>query len=197
MARIDLFAVLVLVPFIFGTTNGQYACHRTDTTITCKAPTASSSYYGYTALYGPTFAVDRVTSYSNMGFFHSNYEAYPYWSVELSAAKIVNVFRMQTRCDANQWWHFQNIEIRQNNAALTTIPGMEITTGTICNNIALSYWYQCGAVVTSCLAPAATTTHFTVQQKVLDTMGGTSNGWGNQHSNVPFYFLMANEFEFY
>ena len=159
--------------------------------------TSSSVYYGWCALWGPQFAADGATSYSHYAIFHSNYEGFPWYKIELSAGATVNSVVMRTRCDANQWWHFQNIEFRHNTADITAINGFQITTGTVCNNVALAYWYQCGSVQATCMAPVAATTHITIQQQVNDLMGGTNNGWGNQHSNVPFYFLMANEFEVY
>lgn len=100
---------------------------------------------------------------------------------------------MQTRCDANQWWHFQSIEFRTNNADILAIPGLQITAGNLCNVAAYSYYWQCGTLTVSCIAPAAAQTYVTVQQLVLDSHG---NGWG-QHSNTAAYFLMANEFMLY
>jgi len=201
LGKESLIIVLVLVTTNFSSVKSQYNCYVTAATATCKAPTASSSYYFWDALYGPVFAVDNTISYSNRGFFHSNYEAYPYWKVELTAAIALNAVRFWTRCDANQWWHFQNIEIRAHTAEIVTIPGLPganwATAGTVCTNMAYSYWWQCGAITKACNAPQAATLWVTVQQLVLDTMGGTNNGWGNQHSNAPFYFLMMNEIDFY
>merc|ERR1712141_683421 len=139
LGKETLIIVLVLVATNFSSVRSQYNCYVTAATATCKAPTASSSYYFWDALYGPVFAVDNTISYSNRGFFHSNYEAYPYWKVELSAAIALNAVRFWTRCDANQWWHFQNIEIRAHTAEIVTIPGLPganwATAGTVCTNM--------------------------------------------------------------
>jgi len=197
-----LFAILVILSVVLPKTKGQtYAnrpCYKSTAPagVTCTVQ-SSSSYYGYAALWGPQFAADGSTSYTHYAIFHSAYEGFPWYEIELSAGATVSNVVMRTRCDANQWWHFQNIEFRQNTAAFTKINGFQITTGTICNNVALSYWYQCGSVMATCLVPTASQTHISIQQLVTDLMGGTNNGWGNQHSNVPFYFLMANEFEVY
>jgi len=202
MAKLFCFAVLAVLSVVLKKTNGQcgtlagYGCYRSVTTTTCTV-SSSSVYYGWCALWGPQFAADKVTSYSHMAIYHSNYEGYPWYKIELSTGHTINSIVMRTRCDANQWWHFQNIEFRHNNADITAIAGIQITAGTLCNNVALSWWYQCGVVQATCMAPAAGQTHITIQQLVHDLMGGTNNGWGNQHSNVPFYFLMANEFEVY
>ena len=127
-----------------------------------------------------------------MYFFHSHYEPYPWLKIALSAAvNPINTIRIQTRCDANQWWHYQDIETRLNTADITT--ARPITAGTLCNNFRYFYWWQCGHLLHACGTPAAAYTYATIQQKTLDSDGG---GWG-QHSNTAAYFLMLNEVEFY
>ena len=161
--------------------------------------TSSSTYaqywYGaYVGYWGPQFATNNAISYWNVYFFHSGYEAYPYLKVALSAAKTITAMRMQTRCDANQWWHYQDIEFRMAaTGGITFIPGAAITTGTSCGNLQMTGGYRCGAYTKTCTTATASMQEVSVQQKTLDSHGG---GWG-QHSNTAAYFLMINELYIY
>ena len=151
-------------------------------------------YYGYCSIWGAIFAANRQTSYSSYTIFHSNYEAYPWYKIgPLSAGQQINAVQMQTRCDANQWWHYQVVEFRTDAADIVAIPGIQIATGNLCGQAAYTYYWQCGTLTVACLVPTAGQTHVTAQQLILDSMG---NGWG-QHSNTAAYFLMANEFMLY
>ena len=156
--------------------------------------TASSSYYFWSGYWGPQFAINQQTSYWNVYFFHSHYEPYPWIKIVLSAAQnpLTNI-RIQTRCDANQWWHYQDIETRVKTSDITTGSGAVITDGVLCNNFQYVYWWQCGHLLHTCGTPVGAYTHVTLQQKTLDSDGG---GWG-QHSSTAAYFLMLNEVEFY
>ena len=144
-------------------------------------------------MWGAIFAANRQTSYSSYAIFHSNYEAYPWYKIELAAGQQINAIQMQTRCDANQWWHYQVIEFRTNNADIVAIPGIQITTGNLCGQAAYTYYWQCGTLTVACLVPTAGQTHVTAQQLILDSMG---NGWG-QRSNTAATFLMINELSIY
>jgi hypothetical protein len=195
MCKLYCFVILALLASIVSQASCT-TCLKTNTAVTCT-PTSSSSYYGYSGYWGPQFAVDQATSYSNTYFFHSHYEAYAWLKIQLSAASTVNAVVLRTRCDANQWWHYQDLEARTHTADITAIPGIVgaswPTPGTLCTNFQYTYWYQCGSLTKACAAAAASTLYATIQQKTLDSHGG---GWG-QHSNVMAYFLMLNEVEFY
>jgi len=106
---------------------------------------------------------------------------------------MITEIQMQTRCDANQWWHFQVIEFRTSNVDIVAMPGALITSGYLCGQAAYNYYWQCGTLTVACLVPYAGQTHVTVQQLILDSMG---NGWG-QHSNTAKQFLMVNELSIY
>ena len=120
---------------------------------------------------------------------------YPYLKISLSAATgTLTAVRLQTRCDANQWYHYQNLEFRGDaTGAIVAIPGMAISTGKLCGNLAMTVGSTCGAYPVMCSPALTAPQEFTIQQKTTDADGG---GWG-QHSSVAKYFLMANEVYFY
>ena len=161
--------------------------------------TSSSDYAQYwtgalPGMYGPQFAVDASISYANQYFFHSGYEMYPFLKIALSAAKTVTAVRLQTRCDAKQWWHYQDIEWRTGATGdITFIPGMKLTTGTLCGNMRETFLGTCLAKTLVCAAAVADQQELSVQQMTLDSDGG---GW-TEHSSTAAYFLMANEIYIY
>lgn len=199
MGKFYQYLTLALVASIVFQVDGQsYNCHKgaLATQTLCTA-TSSSSYYFWSGYWGPQFAIDQQVSFWNVYFFHSHYEAYPFLFITMTNASpngltdVVSV-TMRTRCDAKQWWHYQNIEVRCDAATFTATPGIPITGGTLCTNLAYSYIPTCGIAAANCAATITAPGFCTVQQKTLDSHGG---GWG-EHSSVAQYFLMVNELEF-
>lgn len=166
--------------------------------VTCTA-TASSVYKQFwsgalPAYWGANFAVDGSISYQSKYFFHSSYQKYPWLKMTMSAATAVNAIVFQTRCDANQWWHYQDVEFRAAAAAtIIAIPGVKITTGTLCGNLQKTSGMKCGQYTQVCAAAIAAAIDVSAQMVTLDSDGG---GFG-QHSNVDKYFLMINELYIY
>ena len=120
----------------------------------------------YPGVWGPDFATNLALSYNQFYIFHSAYEPYPWLIVTLGTLTgTLTAVRMQTRCDANQWFHYQNIEFRSiSGAALTAIPGALLTTGTLCGNLAMTLGWQCGAYTLTCAATMANVQEVSVQQ---------------------------------
>ena len=149
----------------------------------------------YPGVWGPQFAINQGLSYNQFYIFHSAYELYPWLKISLSAATgTLTAVRLQTRCDANQWFHYQNLEFRgAATGTIVAIPGLAITTGTLCGNLAMTLGSTCGTYTVMCAAKIAGAQEVSIQQKTTDADGG---GWG-QHSNVAKYFLMANEVYLY
>ena len=70
-------------------------------------------------MYGPTFAIDGYSDYSNRNFFHSKATVpYPFLAATIKpndgTVKISSV-TLKSRCDANGWGHTQfTLVIRYN-----------------------------------------------------------------------------------
>jgi len=181
-------------------------------TCTVSSSTCYGAFYGSNLCtwWGPSFAADRTIQWwTPYFFFHSNYEAYPWYQIMLSGADAtVTSVVMQTRCDAHAWWHAQTVEIRHKLAAITTTAmnigglvgyqpiGTSDTASTVCNTIASWYIAQCARVTATCLSTATKSQYLTIQQLTLDSQC-IGSWWCNQHSQANRYFLMAEEFEVY
>ena len=183
--------------------------------------TGSSTYgwFGYYGDYQAFNAIDGQLSPGNSGFFHSNYEAYPWLKIEITdaagalSAKTINRVQIYQRCDANEIYHQTSFVVlgAKDVGGVIPTPRLQLNgaNGLACGQT--TQWFFTGgtnfAVV--CAAPIAAIKEVWIQKMTLHSHGagwpGFAGGRWNtytgsapaQNANVPAAFLMINHVVIY
>ena len=72
---------------------------------------SSSSVYGSSEDHGPHLAIDGKVSDTDVGFFHSESERYPWLQVKLGSQKTISSVSIVNRKDSNGW-RLRDVEVR-------------------------------------------------------------------------------------
>ena len=72
---------------------------------------SASSIYGSIEDHGPHLAIDGKISDTDLGFFHSDSERYPWFQVKLGSEKTISSVSIVNRKDSNGW-RLADIEVR-------------------------------------------------------------------------------------